>query len=120
MPLAPATFDVVGESLIHGKPSRLLLAIAQFQPGGRAFSKAKALRGILESVIIKRITVHLRHFEPFEPYAPTMVSDIDYLDTFNWIWDEEELVKENEARDLAIAYWELQFDYGEAAVEDGA
>lgn len=63
------------------------------------FSKAKARRGIMELIAIKRVF--------FNNGTKTQRQSVKiYQDTHNGLWNENDLLTEEEARTLAIAYWE--------------
>lgn len=66
--------------------------IVKFKPRDTVWSKAKAMTGLLERVTIKDLSF-------------TSVTTL-YKDTYNRVWNENELVDEATAVALAIAYWE--------------
>jgi len=59
-----------------------------------AFVRKKALRGILEEVVIKELLID------------RLNSIVTYKDTWNGLWNEDELIPEADAIDLAITYYE--------------
>jgi len=63
------------------------------------FSKDKARKGIMELVAIKRMFVNNNTKTQWQPVKI-------YQDTYNGLWNERDLIEEEEARELAIAYWE--------------
>lgn len=63
------------------------------------FSKDKARKGIMELVAIKRIFVNNNTKTQRQPVKI-------YQDTHNGLWNERDLIQEEEARTLAIAYWQ--------------
>lgn len=69
-----------------------------FAIGERVFIKKKAkTEGVLASVVIKEITRN-----EYSSYAGFQVI---YIDTFNRLWLEEELVNLTRAADMAKLYW---------------
>lgn len=75
----------------------------KFGVGSRVYIRKKAInKGKLESVVIKKINRAM----PASPTCMGIQRVINYLDTFNRVWLEEELVWQGEAVDLATLYWE--------------
>jgi hypothetical protein len=69
--------------------------------GSKVYIKKKAKMGILEAVVLKKVN----RTEP-ENYAYDGIQPvITYVDTFNRVWIEEELIQEAYAVDLAKIYW---------------
>lgn len=66
--------------------------VVKFKPRDTVWSKAKAMVGLLERVTIKDLFF-------------TSVTTL-YKDTYNRVWNENELIDETDAVALAIAYWE--------------
>lgn len=63
------------------------------------FSKDKARKGIMELIAVKRVFVNNN--------SKTQRQSVKiYQDTHNGLWNEQDLIEEEEARALAIAYWE--------------
>lgn len=62
------------------------------------YIKHKANKGILERVAIKRVILN----SAYNQIVPI------YQDTLNSLWNEDDLLIEGQARDLAIAYLELR------------
>lgn len=63
------------------------------------YVKHKALKGILERVAIKRVILNSGP-KTFNKIVPI------YEDTFNSLWNEDDLLYESEAREFALAYWQ--------------
>jgi len=77
--------------------------IIEFPLRTRVWIKDKAKKGILESVVIKRINA----IPPEEEWATLNYQPIiNYVDSFNRVWLEDELIIEAEAIDLSTAYFE--------------
>lgn len=66
-----------------------------YSVGDLLYIKPKALLGILEKIVIKDILANGEY-----PYYLT------YIDTYNWIWNEEELIRYDIAQDLIEIYKE--------------
>lgn len=64
----------------------------KFKPRDTVWSKDKAMHGILEKITIKNL-----YF--------TAVTTL-YKDTYNTLWNENELLDQSDAVAMAIAYWE--------------
>lgn len=62
---------------------------------------AKAQKGILEQVAIKRVILNSGR-KTFNQVIPI------YQDTLNSLWNENDLILEADARTLAAAYWEAR------------
>jgi hypothetical protein len=76
--------------------------IVKFIEGSRAFVRKKAILGTLESIVIKKV----RRLMPKSPSRYGIQAQIMYTDTFNRIWDEDELISHEDAVDLAMIYWQ--------------
>lgn len=63
------------------------------------YAKHKALKGILEKVAIKRVILN-QGPKTFNQVVPI------YQDTLNSLWNENDLIIESDARELALSYWE--------------
>ena len=72
-----------------------------FLVGSRAYVKKKARLGIIEPVVLKRIN---RVYPNSATYRGSK-AEINYVDTFNRVWMEDELLSEENAVDLARIYW---------------
>lgn len=70
---------------------------ALFSVGTRVYIKSKASRGILESVVIKKIKVN--ESDIFTKVQPI----IAYVDTLNRVWEENELIEQQDAIELVEA-----------------
>jgi hypothetical protein len=65
------------------------------------YARHKAVKGILERVAIKRVILNSG------PKTGNQIVPI-YQDTLNSLWNESDLIIEEEARDLALAYREAR------------
>jgi len=70
--------------------------VVKFGTGSIAYIKHKADAGILEAVVIKKIN---RVGKPQGDFI------INYVDTFNAVWLEGELLYQSEAVAASIVYW---------------
>lgn len=74
----------------------------KFAIGSKAYRKDKARnKGKLEAVVIKKANRVVS-----SPFVKGAYYEINYVDTFNRVWLENELVWQSEAISLATAYWE--------------
>jgi hypothetical protein len=76
-----------------------------FLVGSKAFIKSKALRGIIENIVIKKSFFKRRTYYSRPQTFGLKSYEVAYLDTFNRFWIEDELVLKSEALDLAEIYW---------------
>jgi hypothetical protein len=90
--------------------------IVRFLVGDRAFVRRKARLGKMESVTIKRIN---GVFPKYEGFNTAIQPDINYVDTFNRVWMEEELASQENAIDLARIYLENIRQEGLRFFEEG-
>lgn len=72
-----------------------------FLVGSRVYVKRKARLGIMEPVVLKRIN----RTYPESVSSRGIQPSINYVDTLNRVWMEEELLSEENAVDLAKIYW---------------
>lgn len=78
--------------------------LTEFGVRDLVYVKAKAIKGKLEKICVKKIN-------RVGPSSPTCVGAyyaINYVDTTNRVWMEDELIWLDEALPLATAYWERQ------------
>jgi len=68
--------------------------LTKFQDRDEAYIQKDATRGKLNRIFIKQTNVVLTNSQPV----------INYVDTFNWVWLENELVTRSEAQSLVNAY----------------
>lgn len=90
--------------------------IVRFLVGDRVYIKRKARLGVIESVIIKRIN---GIFPKYEGFNTAIQPDVNYVDTFNRVWMEEELVTQENAVDIARIYLENIRQEGLRHFEEG-
>jgi hypothetical protein len=90
--------------------------IVRFLVGDRAFVRRKARLGKMESVTIKRIN---GVFPKYEGFNTAIQPDINYVDTFNRVWMEEELASQENAIDIARIYLENIRQEGLRFFEEG-
>lgn len=67
--------------------------------GSIVYVYAKAIKGIVEAVCIKQVLLNSG------PKTYNQVIPI-YKDTYNYLWNESDLITEADARYYALAYWE--------------
>jgi hypothetical protein len=72
-----------------------------FLVGSRVYVKRKARLGVMEPVVLKRINRVALESASYRGVQP----EINYVDTFNRVWMENELLSEENAVDLARKYW---------------
>jgi hypothetical protein len=77
--------------------------IVRFLVGERVYVRRKALQGKIESIVVKRLN---GVFPKYEGFNPAIQPDVNYVDTFNRVWLEDELVSQEKAIDLARIYLE--------------
>jgi hypothetical protein len=90
--------------------------IVRFLVGDRVYIKKKALVGVIESVVIKRIN---GVFPNYEGFNTAIYPDVNYVDMFNRVWLEYELVTQENAFDLARIYLENIRQEGLRFFEEG-
>lgn len=90
--------------------------VVRFLVGNRAYIRRKALKGTMESVIIKRIN---GVFPKYKGFNTAIQPDINYVDTFNRVWLEDELVSQEHAIDLSRIYLENIRQEGLRFFEEG-
>ena len=90
--------------------------IVRFMVGDRAFVKRKASLGMMESIVIKRIN---GVFPKYEGFNTAIQPDVNYVDTTNRVWVEEELVSQERAIDLAKIFLENARQEGLRFFEEG-
>jgi hypothetical protein len=73
-----------------------------FENNSKAFIKNKALRGILDFIVIKNSYLNMDPSYTRSGIQPVVV----YIDTFNRVWLEEELLYQEEALDVSEIYWQ--------------
>lgn len=76
-----------------------------FEIGTKAFIKSKALKGIIEFVVIKKSFFKKNSYTSRLQTVGLSKEGVAYVDTFNRFWMEHELVFESEALDLAEMFW---------------
>ena len=90
--------------------------IVRFMVGDRAFVKRKARLGTMESIVVKRIN---GVFPKYEGFNTAIQPDVNYVDTTNRVWVEEELVSQEHAIDLARIFLENARQEGLRFFEEG-
>lgn len=90
--------------------------IVRFLVGDRVYIKSKAHLGVIESVVIKRIN---GVFPKYEGFNTAIQPDVNYVDTFNRVWLEDELVRQETAVDMARIYLENIRQEGLRFFEEG-
>lgn len=90
--------------------------IVRFMVGDRAFVKRKARIGTMESIVVKRIN---GVFPKYEGFNTAIQPDVNYVDTTNRVWVEEELISQEHAIDLARIFLENARQEGLRFFEEG-
>lgn len=90
--------------------------IVRFLVGDRVYIRRRAHLGVIESVVIKRMN---GVFPKYEGFNTSIQPDINYVDTFNRVWLEDELVTQENAIDLARIYLENIKQEGRRFFEEG-
>jgi hypothetical protein len=88
--------------------------LVNFPEGARVYIKRKAKMGALESVVIKRINRSV----PQQYSYRGIDAVVSYVDTFNRVWIEEELVSADEAIDYAKLHWRRAKQDAEALLRE--
>jgi len=95
-----ATYTITPDGGAEGNgcavASRVRTFTYEFTENDFAFVQKKALKGLLEEVAIKEVQIGN------DAYGQDYIT---YQDTWNSLWNEDELVAETDAIDLAVAYW---------------
>jgi hypothetical protein len=99
MPIISSSFNVTGFATACSQGTRAIGVPYKFEIGSLVFSVAKAKKGILQASVIKQIKV-VFNARTQGRYL------ILYTDTFNVLWNEDELCSEADATTFAIAYLE--------------
>ncbi len=87
----------------YGVPAQLHVTVARFGVGETLYYIDKARRGILEKVVIKAIRAIVSKRTPAR-------GKVLYVDTFNGLWNEWDLVPQATADALVDAYFENLLD----------
>lgn len=81
--------------------------IYQFEIGSLVYVCKKAeQQGIIEAVCIKEVRILTGKASPWGCFPPPVPKHVLYTDTYNTIWEQDELCTHRQALDLAIEYWE--------------
>jgi hypothetical protein len=84
----------------HARTSKKIYISYKWGENSILFVKSKALKGCLEKVCIKSAIIN-SNAKTFNQVA------IIYKDTLNSLWNESDLIEEEEAKSLALAYWKI-------------
>ena len=107
-------FNIIGDSSACGISAEKILVTYNYAVGSIVYNINKAKIGILNAVAIKKVRIINSMPTPvnnnkipsiYEPIGDRHTT-ILYQDTYNGLWNEDELCSEQEATDLAIAYLE--------------
>jgi len=90
--------------------------IVRFLVGDRVYIRRKAHLGVIESVVIKRMN---GVFPKYEGFNTAIQPDVNYVDTFNRVWLEDELITQEKAIDIARIYLENVKQEGRRFFEEG-
>jgi len=85
-----------------------------FPAGSKAYIKRKARFGKMEFIVIKKIYRQTPH-----NINSGIQVEIFYVDTFNRVWAEDELLSKENALDLANLYWQNFYQEGRELLENG-
>ncbi len=83
------------------------VVVTQYGPGDILYSLAKAKKGVLEKVVIRKQHI----VNPIFVHGGLVVY---YEDSFHSLWNESDLTTHQNAVDLATAYYELLIAQSEA------
>jgi hypothetical protein len=87
--------------------SRTECELFRYEIGSVVYICEKASqKGKLEAICIKSVRVLLGKPSPWGCFPPPEPKNVLYTDTYNTIWEQDELCTHREALDLAIEYWE--------------
>lgn len=94
-------YIATGRIKVFGRASFLIRETFEilYEIGSRVYIKKQAARGILESIIIKKI--HRNMPDIYSGVIPV----VSYVDTTNRVWIEDELIEEDDAYDDYHLYW---------------
>lgn len=95
---ADGVIRVRGCSLVRLRRDYAIL----FANNSKVFIKNKALRGIIEFIVVKQSYLTTNPSYTRTGVQPVVV----YLDTFNRVWLEDELLYQEEALDLSELFWQ--------------
>jgi hypothetical protein len=88
--------------------------LSLFLVGDKAYLKHKARIGKIEFVVIKRMNQIFPNGNMYTAYPET-----NYVDTFNRVWLENELITQENALDFARIWWENIRQMGRRMFEEG-
>ena len=95
------TITIGGCALIE----RTECLVYKYPIGAKVYVCDKACNhGKIEAICIKSVRILSSHRSRWE--YPSPPRNVLYTDTYNMIWEEDELCTHAEALDCAIAYWE--------------
>ena len=101
------TYNEIGSggTMIGGfvLPTVLHPVLTRFVPGEALYNVAKARRGVLEKVIVKAVRTVTNK-------RTLGASRVLYIDTFNALWNEYDLVRPDEAHALVAVHWQKLSD----------
>lgn len=99
MPIVQSVGNISGNSNAYGTVLVLRSVSYKFEINSIVYSIDKARRGVMEAVAIKdvRLISNRRTYNQIIPL---------YVDTFNSLWNEDDLCSELEAQTIAIEYLE--------------
>lgn len=88
----------------------------KYSVGQRVWIKKKAILGIAESVVVKRLNRKM-----LDRISYTGIDwQAFYTDTFNRIWREDELISEAESSELIAKYEQKEFENFKKMYDEGA
>lgn len=99
----PANYTYEGDGIVttHGYAIVKKKSYINYKWGENSilFVKSKAIKGCLEKVCIKKVIIN---------YGPNTYNKVIplYQDTLNSLWNENDLIEELDAKNLALEYWQ--------------
>lgn len=87
--------------------------LALFTVGSKAYIKQRARFGKMEFVVVKKVYRQTPRNTASEGIQP----EVMYLDTYNRMWAENELLLQENALDLATLYWQNLYQEGRSLFE---
>ncbi len=92
----------------HGSYEQSWFIVTLFKPRDVAWIRKKAMIGLLRNVAIKSVKLI-----PESKYPDNIL----YKDTYNSLWNENDLIDETTAIAMATAYWQFIYDETSAALQ---
>ena len=99
------SYEGSGTILLEGCvcPTRQIYVYYKWRENSYAYLKYKAEKGVMERIAIKKVIIHQ---SPKTAYAEVVL----YQDTLNSLYNESDLITEEEAKYLAQVFWLTQLE----------